>query len=310
MALDPSAFVDQLFVYNDRYCGSINQEPASQTGLTLVATYFRSLPRSLRWMRVPAGSLSTTTEAMSKLSSTSSNTATATATITTNSTTPTATTTKNTNATITTISQTPTTTSAPTPIRTDFPPALIPPNPDPSSSDEREDRCRENSNDGCTQKTRVNRVLTVAVTIAVLGVGLMLAGSFYIYRTFRSPPESSFYDSFTVNSGRKNNSIISSGGSRNQNQSAEALADEPEDAGYNDNYQYVHDEDPNAPPTFMFNHRQDNINTNKDPKKFKENVSANTSRTMLGNPGTSSTSSQQRFKGFQQSDINLVERRA
>ncbi|KAG0236455.1 hypothetical protein BGX31_003950 [Mortierella sp. GBA43] len=102
----------------------------------------------------------------------------------------------------------------------------------------------------------MNRGLIVGVTIAILAVGLMLAGAFYVYRTFYSPPEESIYESFTVNS-KDIAPLSSSPSSRNDATNTST--------GINEDYRYVHDEDPNSPPTFMFDHSHDNINTSRDP---------------------------------------------
>ncbi|KAK3816373.1 MAG: hypothetical protein J3Q66DRAFT_440810 [Benniella sp.] len=255
-----SESVNQLILYNDPDCssGSMNREAASRTPPTIVRAYFKNVPQSLKWIRplpssppnakLPGTPLSSST---TPLQSATSVTATTTPTITSTS------------------------TQQPTPIRTTFPTSLIPPKPRGSGGN-KGNRCRnddDDDDDGRCGSSPVNKVLIVGITIAVLVVGLMMAGTFYIYKTFYAPPESSIYESFTV--GSKYN-LNSSSGDSNSNSNINnptgnrGTLDAEASVGLDQSHRYVHEEDENSAPRFMFDHSHDNINTNRDPKKFKE----------------------------------------
>ncbi|KAG0365900.1 hypothetical protein BC939DRAFT_446156 [Gamsiella multidivaricata] len=295
---------DQVQLYNDLNCGVLNREPASQTGLTLISWYFFNIPQSLRWTRIlpslPATTTvpkeTTTAATTTTITTTIANTTAATMTATLTTTMLTTSSTPTTSPITTPVSKPPTPSGdAPTPIRTTFPTALIPPKPMDATSGWG-NSCNPNSTStsgsqpDCKGATRkVNQVLIVGITVAVLVVGLMAAGAFYIYRTFYTPPEDSFPGSSAfigTGAGVRSNPRTAYGGGTGGG------------SGHDDDYQYIHDEDENSPPRFMFDHRHDNINTNKNPKLFKENVS---------DPSSSSNQQQTSF-GHSPSDISLIER--
>ncbi|KAG0082632.1 hypothetical protein BGZ93_008110 [Podila epicladia] len=76
----------------------------------------------------------------------------------------------------------------PTPLHTTFPTALIPPKPlDPSSSSGNDPCAHEG--DACQKARHVTQFLIVGIVVAVLAVGFMVGGSYYIYRKFYTPEE-------------------------------------------------------------------------------------------------------------------------
>lgn len=180
-----------LVLYNDASCSTVNREPGGQTGLIVIATYFKQRPKSLRWTSSLAVTSSSSTSAIAPATSTTS-------------------------------SGVPTTTSVglppptsptpdpsvigaphmppgngpvPTPIHSTFPTALIPPKPlDPSISSGNDPCTRDDSNDACQKARHVTQFLIVGIAVAVLTVGLMVGGSYYIYKKFyipEKPPMSS-----------------------------------------------------------------------------------------------------------------------
>ncbi|KAF9187619.1 hypothetical protein BGZ51_001203 [Haplosporangium sp. Z 767] len=254
-----SADKDKVELYNDQNCALVNKEPASQTGLTFISWYFQQIPRSLRWIRIIAPTPTTTTT-----TTTTAKATTTTATATTSSKKP---------ITTTTLSQTITPSSThsanptpsptdlePTPIRTTFPTALLPPKPvlPPHSWD---DRCNPDSGNegGCKTEKHVNKVLIITISISVVVIGIMAGGAYYIYLNFIAT-ESSTVKGSSNHRSRSDTALQGSSGL---------------DTGYNPDYQYQHDEDDeNGGPRFMFNHQLDNINTNTNPKLFQESSSS------------------------------------
>ncbi|KAG0211323.1 hypothetical protein BGX28_008146 [Mortierella sp. GBA30] len=264
----------QVILYNDPNCISVNHEPASRTGFTIIAFYFYRIPMSLRWIRTSPPNLSTPavatkTSALSISASASASSlsissssisftaaTTATATI--------ATATTNLSLAL----------APPTPIRTTFPTALIPPNPMDSATTGWSNDCSSDSDSGCQTKKHVTRVIVVGITVAVLVVGFMIAGSFYIYRTFYAPeqPSSSFFMSSTSNNNNNNNNSNNNNSNNPNNNSKDNSNTNPDHSDWNPGYQYNHDEDEDdGRPRFMFDHSHDNVNTNKNPKLFREN---------------------------------------
>ncbi|KAG0250632.1 hypothetical protein BG011_008199 [Mortierella polycephala] len=252
---------DHVELYNDEDCVLVNKEPASQTGLTFIAWYFQRIPRSLRWIRIIAPTTTTASTTTATKTSTTAKTTTTAVTITTSSETPITTATPS--QTITpssTLSENPTsppTDGAPTPIRTTFPTALLPPKP-VAPSNSWDNRCKLNSDSegGCKTEKHVNRVLIICLSVSAVCVVILGGGAYYIYRNF-------FMTESIGSSNHKSRSNTA-------RQESGGLG-----IGYNPDYQYQHDEDDeNGGPRFMFDHQLDNINTNTNPKLFQEGSSS------------------------------------
>ncbi|KAI8596741.1 hypothetical protein EDD21DRAFT_387323 [Dissophora ornata] len=299
MTSKSSSDSDTVILYNDRICGAVNYEAASQTGLIFVAQYFSTVPQSLRWTRFQVVSSVTTT-------ATTTTTTTSQSTLSSSSTTslvPTSTSTLTLSASTLTTTATATSSTGPTPIHTNLPTALIPPQPINSNST---DGCGDLDGDSCKSTGKVNQILIISVVVAVVVVMFMGAGAFYIFRNFHTS------DSMAGSSTNRSNSARGGGtggtgggggtgalGSSHDVGSGTALTD------FNEDYHYVHEEDENAAPKFMFNHRHDNIDTNKNPKLFQESAgSPSSSRTRYSDPPTQLLGS---FR-HNPSDINLIER--
>ncbi|KAG0022040.1 hypothetical protein BGZ81_008698 [Podila clonocystis] len=168
-----------LVLYNDASCSTVNREPGGQTGLVVIAAYFKHRPQSLRW--TTALTSSSPTSAAPTQSSTSSGAPTSRLVGL-----PPQPSSSTANSAIT--PYLPGNGPVPTPIHTAFPTALIPPKPlDPSTSSGNDPCARDG--DSCQKARHVTQFLIVGIAIAVLAVGLMIGGSYYIYRKFYTPEE-------------------------------------------------------------------------------------------------------------------------
>ncbi|KAF9990805.1 hypothetical protein BGZ75_009496 [Mortierella antarctica] len=290
---------DQFVLYNDPNCVSVNREPASKTGYILISYYFSKVPLSIRWTRIqpvppPVPTIPTTTRSIT--------TAATTATSAEPKITP-----SSLLLSLSSATATPTTRAIaglPTPIRTTFPTALIPPNPMDSTAGWGDHSCDASSDGGsssdpaCQTSKHVNQFIIAGVTISIVVLALMAAGTVYIYRTYYAPdhPTSSFMGSSAyfrngstshspsdagpshhTSNNNNNNNNSPSGGHRSG-----GTTDAHDDEDTNPDYVYIHDENEleGAPQRFMFDHSRDNINTNKNPKLFKESsASPSSSRT-------------------------------
>lgn len=324
---------DVLQLFNDKNCITVNREPATQTGWVLIAMYFNKVPQSLQWVRTGASTTTTTTttttssQSVAPTASSSSSVPTQTLSVSSSSLpspSPTA--------------QTPPPDGITNPQpshHTTFPNALIPPKPlpDSSSSSAWGDNCGGPQNDpdspGCKGARQVSHILITGITIALVVVALMAAGSFYIYRRFyaNALPTTTTGNSSSYRSNQQNNHSQTGGGggggggsyafsgTHNMNSSVSGSGTRSgsgtasgtgtgtgtgrqlgDDA--NPDYEYCHDQDENEPPRFMFDHRHDNVNTNRNPRLFNEgNNNTNTlaAPTSIHYPNNSS-------------DISLIER--
>ncbi|KAF8972819.1 hypothetical protein BGZ46_010061 [Entomortierella lignicola] len=243
VAKDPDE-MDQLDLFSDSSCQNPDRDPGGQTesSLVLVASYFRfRLPQSIRWIRFSTSSPNATTTAT--LTSSHSGTAAL------------PTTTATTTLVIT------------TPAPSNFPTDLLPPFPTGNWGGPGWCHNATNSCGAAHGDDNDNHILIVAICVTILAVGFLLASAFYIYRTFYSPTDS---NGNVTGSDEIFNSNHKSNHSSSFHSAAEA---EINPSGFNSSYTYNHDEDENAPPRFMFDHRHDNINTNRNPKLFKESSS-------------------------------------
>ncbi|KAF9566644.1 hypothetical protein EC968_003693 [Mortierella alpina] len=323
-----SSCVDhKLVLYNDLNCVGVNNEPASKTGSVFVASYFFKVPLSMRWTCIQP--LPPSPPPPSKLPTT-----TTTSTLTTAI------------ATLPSISRsgtvlspsTATSTAAaiaghPTPPRTPFPTALIPPNPMDSTADWGDHSCKtsdggassSSSDPACQTNPQVNHVIIAGVTISIIVLALMAAGTVYIYRVYYAPdhPTSSWMGSSAFRNGSSShpggsgsgphsnsNSNTHSSSSNGGHRSGTVMDDHDEDV--NPDYVYVHDESElersGAPQQFMFDHRRDNINTNRNPKLFKENSASPSTSSRTRYSGTALTFANNGGASTNASDINLLER--
>ncbi|KAF9337895.1 hypothetical protein BG006_001882 [Podila minutissima] len=191
LLVTPKSYLDSTVVlYNDASCSTVNREPRGQTGLVVIADYFKHRPQSLRWTTsLPVTSSPPTTSAAPTQSKTTSlgvpisrisvglpppplqPSASSSA-----------------DSPITGVPHLTGNGPVPTPLHTTFPTALIPPKPlDPSSSSGNDPCAHEG--DACQKARHVTQFLIVGIVVAVLAVGLMVSGSYYIYRKFYTPEE-------------------------------------------------------------------------------------------------------------------------
>ncbi|KAF9290099.1 hypothetical protein BGZ68_007935 [Mortierella alpina] len=308
---------DQFVLYNDPNCVSVNREPASKTGYILIASYFSKVPLSMRWTRiqplVPVPTTTTTT--LSPYTSTVPSSPASK--ITSSSVLPS----------LSLATATPTAgaiAGQPTPIRTTFPTALIPPNPMDSSAGWGDHSCdasdASSSDPACQTNKHVNQFIIAGVTISIVVLALMAAGTVYIYRTYYAPdhPTSSFMGSsaYRNNTGNANNNSNTNTNTNNNSSSSSSSGghrsgtvddNDGGDSDANPDYVYVHDENDlgGAPQRFMFDHSRDNINTNRNPKLFVES-SASPSSSRSRYSGTALTFANNSENNA--SDINLLER--
>ncbi|KAF9962381.1 hypothetical protein BGZ72_006202 [Mortierella alpina] len=312
---------DQFVLYNDPNCVSINREPASKTGYIFISYYFSKVPLSMRWTRIqPLLPVPTSTIPASTITPPTTATSSITLSVDTKIT-PSSTT----SATATSIAIA----DIATPIRTTFPTALIPPNPMDSTAgwgDHSCDSSDASSDPSCQTNKHVNQILIAGITISIVVLVLMAAGTVYIYRTYYAPdhPTSSFMGSSAFrfgsnhapdntghhsnsNSNHHNNNSSNNNNSGSGSSSGVHRPGTTDDDDTNPDYVYVHDESEldGGRQRFMFDHSRDNINTNKNPKLFKES-------------SASPSSSRARYSGIaltfangsenNASDINLLER--
>ncbi|CAO3572755.1 unnamed protein product [Mortierella alpina] len=325
---------DQFVLYNDPNCVSVNHELASRTGYILIASYFSRVPLSMRWTRIqplPPIPIPTTTT---------------TSTTTPSITTPPSTTYPSTpveskltpssvllSSSLATSTPTEAIAGLPTPIRTTFPTALIPPNPSDSTAGWGDHSCSDasdgaSSDPACQTSKHVHQFLIAGITISIVVLVLMAAGTVYIYRTYYAPdhPTSSFMGSSAYRNGSSNHSPSHPGSSSNNNNNnnnssnnngssshgdhrsgINTMDDQSGQGDANPDYVYVHDEAEldGAPQRFMFDHSRDNINTNRNPKLFKESsASPSSSRTRYSGAALMFANSSENNA----SDINLLER--
>ncbi|KAF9317254.1 hypothetical protein BG003_001011 [Podila horticola] len=187
LLVTPKSLSDSsLVLYNDASCKTVNHEPGGQTGFIVIAAYFKNRPQSLRWTTSLPVTPSSPTPAPTPSSTTSSGGPTSRISIglpspqTSASSTP--------NSTVTGAPYLPGNGPVPTPMHTNFPTALIPPKPlDPSTSSGN-DPCAHDG-DSCQKARHITQFLIVGIVVAVLAVGLMVGGSYYIYRRFHTPEE-------------------------------------------------------------------------------------------------------------------------
>ncbi|OAQ32233.1 hypothetical protein K457DRAFT_135568 [Linnemannia elongata AG-77] len=279
---------DVLQLFNDKNCITVNREPATQTGWVVIALYFNKVPQSLQWTRIGASTTTTTTPTTTTAAPTSSNSASSSSSASTQT---------------LSISTSSIPTSSPTDElhpqpshHTTFPNALIPPKPlpDSSSSSAWGDNCGGPENDpdspGCKGARQVSHILITGITIALVVVALMAAGSFYVYRRFyaNALPTTTTGNSSSYRSNQNNNHSHTGGGggsyafsgTHNMNSSVSGSGTRSgsgtasgtgtgtggrlgDDA--NPDYEYCHEQDENEPPRFMFDHRHDNVDTNRNP---------------------------------------------
>ncbi|KAF9966438.1 hypothetical protein BGZ70_002326 [Mortierella alpina] len=318
---------DQFVLYNDPNCVSVNRELASKTGYILISSYFSKVPLSMRWTRIqPLPPIPTTTTTTTPSITTPSSNI--------HPSTPVEPKLTPSSVLLSLSLSTATPTGAivglpPTPIRTTFPTALIPPNPADSTAGWGDHSCSDatdgssSSDPACQTSKHVNQFLIAGITISIVVLVLMTAGTVYIYRTYYAPdhPTSSFMSSSAYRNGssppshpgssshHQNNSNTNGGSSHGDHRSGTNTMDDHQDGqgDANPDYVYIHDENEleGAPQRFMFDHSRDNINTNKNPKLFKESsTSPSSSRTRYsGTLLTFANSSENNA-----SDINLLER--
>ncbi|KAF9105467.1 hypothetical protein BGX27_009617 [Mortierella sp. AM989] len=181
------------------------------------------------------------------------------------------------------------TTTIPTPATSlpPFPSSMVPPRTTGRWCDG--DSSRKCGGDNTDKKT--NNVLIVSITVAVLTLGFLAAAAFYIYRTFYAPDSNSNITGTTT---------ISKSSTHSNSKTLRDNDPEP------DNPSRLVD-------TFLYNRAKEestrNINTNKDPKLFRE--SPKSSRTAYSSNPAIQIPLQQRSKGGQtspSSEVSLLAR--
>ncbi|KAF9105564.1 hypothetical protein BGX29_011949 [Mortierella sp. GBA35] len=285
---------DQLVLFNDPHCITVNKEPATKTGYVLIAMYFNKVPQSVQWTRFssdpsPQPPPVTTTTSRTPAASTSSQPTTAASSSLPTTLLPSSS--SSSQSTLLTPAPPLGVPPQPTPNHSTFPLALIPPKPlpDSSSSSAWGDNCGGPENDpnspGCKGAQKVKHFLIVGITVAVIAVSFMAAGSLYMYRKFYTQPLSTTQGSSTYPSNHHTNNY-SSGINTNSNSNSNSQGASASRSGTasgtgrrlgddaDPEYEYVHDDDGTSPPRFMFNHRHDNINTHRNPRLFHEASSA------------------------------------
>ncbi|KAG0019170.1 hypothetical protein BGZ80_006219, partial [Entomortierella chlamydospora] len=251
---------DTLLVYNDDACTVPSHDTSAQVlPMIVVTTYYRyRAPLSFKWVRYSTLAPNTTTTTTTPGSTSTHLTKTST-----NPSQPTSTST-----TTTTVEALPTATYRPS-----FQTSILPPKPTLWWNRP----CSHNSTACKPQNDNTTRnVIIVGVTVSLLALGFLAAGAYYIYRTFYSSPDSDSANNITSSDAifktntRSNTSTLNRMNPGN-NSSSSSTGDI---TGYNSSYVYNHDEDESVPPKFMFDHRHDNINTNRNPKLFNESPSS------------------------------------